>query len=257
MNQINKIEYLRKVERKLMRIAKYSLIGIGCDFLFVIFAGLFGWMKASGIAGLIAAMFPWIFVVFASIICLVVIIATLIKYAISILFYSFNDRKNGADNLFVALLATLFLLFLIPMLLMAVAPTPGRSKARDARRMSDMRQLASAQELYFSTNSLYLSARSIPDAINYYSTTTSEIKTFITPMDPEGGNVIPCEKEFPAFIYCGIDNTSNPARFCYYARLENGKKSGKEIFPYYVVSPSGIEYREKAPRTMDDCNNKP
>ena len=53
-----------------------------------------------------------------------------------------------------------------------------RSSARDARRQSDLRQISTAQELYYNDNAAYVSSASVPSGIGTY------LATF--PTDPQG-----------------------------------------------------------------------
>ena len=112
-----------------------------------------------------------------------------------------------------------------------------RSKARDARRQSDMRQLVSAQEMYYGYSDKYLTSAAYPAAIG----------TFLnpTPNDPGGGTAVSCSQADPAFVYCTIDNTHDPQKFCYYTRLESGE--------YFTSSHAGNFRRNTKPTTLDEC----
>lgn len=112
-----------------------------------------------------------------------------------------------------------------------------RSKARDARRQSDMRQLVSAQEMYYEENDKYLTSAAMPTAIGDYMPKVCS--------DPGGGTAIACSQPEPAFVYCAIDNTADAQKFCYYGKLENGG--------YYTASHNGNFKRSSAPETLDEC----
>jgi hypothetical protein len=148
----------------------------------------------------------------------------------------------------------LIALFVLGNIILPIS-TGGRSKARDAKRIADMNQLISAQEFYFKTNGSFFASKDIPKEISYYSATASKTEIFKIPLDPGGGNIIFCDQEDPAFIYCAIDNTTDPARFCYYARLENQKTIDNKAFRYFVATQAGWNYIGRAPKTLDDCDS--
>ncbi len=115
-----------------------------------------------------------------------------------------------------------------------------RAKARDARRMADMRQMVSAQEMYYGDNDQYLTSATLPAAISTYLNPL--------PADPGGGTVVACTQAAPAFIYCTIDNTASVQKFCYYARLEQNA-----TLPYFTSSNGGNFKKAAKPTSIDDC----
>ncbi len=80
-----------------------------------------------------------------------------------------------------------------------------RSKARDAKRQSDIQQIVVAQEMYYNDNEAYFST-STPDGIPTIGTYLSAID------DPQTGK-----------HYKWLDNTSCEQAFCAYTALESGK----------------------------------
>jgi hypothetical protein len=110
-----------------------------------------------------------------------------------------------------------------------------RSKARDARRLSDMRQLVSGQEMYYGENDRYLTSATFPAAIGTYITAT--------PKDPQGS------------AYGTVSNVADSSSFCYYAKLENPNTSSTgctEAAPcgYYTSTQGGNFYKTVAPTTL-------
>jgi prepilin-type N-terminal cleavage/methylation domain-containing protein len=87
-----------------------------------------------------------------------------------------------------------------------------RGNARDVNRKSDMRQIISAQELYYNDNSAYATSATLPTSIG----------SFLAPMpkDPT-----------PTKSYGWADNTGNSSTYCAWAQLEDGT--------YFAVSPAG------------------
>lgn len=103
-----------------------------------------------------------------------------------------------------------------------------RSKARDARRTSDIRQVATAQTMVYSDN-------------NTYTTSTGAIF-------PGMGTYLPNPPEDPIdtgnYIYTWMNNTActNAQMFCAYARLENaGTCSGGTPVQYFAASEKGAK----------------
>jgi prepilin-type N-terminal cleavage/methylation domain-containing protein len=115
-----------------------------------------------------------------------------------------------------------------------------RAKARDARRMADMRQLVSAQEMYYGTADQYLTSATMPTSISTYMNPV--------PADPGGGTVVACSQAAPAFVYCTYDNTAAVQKFCYYARLEQNAS-----LPYFTASHGGNFKKADKPTSIDDC----
>ena len=93
-----------------------------------------------------------------------------------------------------------------------------RAKARDAVRAADMRQVASAMELYYGDNDTYLSQAGVPTAIGTYMVAV--------PKDPKG-NV----------SYGWVSNAADNQQFCLYATMEN--KGTCTTTRYYTSSNKG------------------
>ncbi|MCP6726992.1 MAG: prepilin-type N-terminal cleavage/methylation domain-containing protein [Patescibacteria group bacterium] len=105
-----------------------------------------------------------------------------------------------------------------------------RSSARDARRQSDMRQVSTAQELYYNDNAAYMSSASAPSDIGTY------LATF--PTDPQGS------------AYGWADNSSDAQDYCAYATLE---KTGTDTV-YFVAGPNGAKEVDSASApTLASC----
>lgn len=116
-----------------------------------------------------------------------------------------------------------------------------RAKARDARRMADLRQMVSAQEMYYGDHDSYLESATMPTAID----------TYLNPMpeDPGGFSaVVACTDAAPQGVYCTYDNTGEGQKFCYYARLEQNATT-----PYFTASHAGNFKRLTAPSDIDEC----
>jgi len=93
-----------------------------------------------------------------------------------------------------------------------------RSKARDAVRQADMRQFASAMEMYYGDNDKYLQSAAAPTAIGTYMATA--------PKDPK-----------TKAAYGWVDNSSDDQKFCFYATMEN--KGSCTTTKYFASSNKG------------------
>lgn len=105
-----------------------------------------------------------------------------------------------------------------------------RAKARDAQRMSDMRQVVAAQEIFYGDQEAY--------ATSSASTTgTPAISSYLKALtDPQGSSK----------GYNWLDNTSCNQKFCAYATLEaSGTCSSIQ---YWLASEKG---------TQVQCNTAP
>lgn len=93
-----------------------------------------------------------------------------------------------------------------------------RAKARDAVRAADMRQIASAMELFYGDNDAYVSQAGVPTAIGTYMAAV--------PKDPKA-----------SANYGWVSNAADDQKFCLYATMEN--KGTCTTTRYYVSSNKG------------------
>ena len=105
-----------------------------------------------------------------------------------------------------------------------------RRSARDATRKADMRQLITAQEMYYGANDNYYQLAGFPAAIGTYMPST--------PNDPQTG-----------LDYGFISNAAagDAQFFCYYATLETTPVT------YYTSSHAGSFLKTAAPTTLATC----
>ena len=104
-----------------------------------------------------------------------------------------------------------------------------RKSARDATRKADMRQIITAQEMYYGANDEYFTAASYPAAIGTYMPKT--------PSDPGTGS------------YIWINNGADAQKFCAYAILEVPASPTT----YYTASYAGNFECNDAVPTLADC----
>ncbi len=100
-----------------------------------------------------------------------------------------------------------------------------RQSARNATRKADMRQLVSAQQLYYNQYDAFLTLNGYPPAIGTYM-----VKT---PQDPS-----------PTQTYGFVSNMGSPQTFCYFATLETTPTT------YYVASHAGNLTKTTAPSAL-------
>jgi len=107
-----------------------------------------------------------------------------------------------------------------------------RSKARDAKRQSDMRQLATAQEMYYGDNEKYVTT-ALPS-----TTGTPAIGAYLDPLqDPQGATK----------GYNWLANSTCDQFYCAYATLENGTNK------FFAVSQKGTKALLTAPTNGCAC----
>jgi len=115
-----------------------------------------------------------------------------------------------------------------------------RSKTRDAKRMSDIRQLQLALEFYYDANGTYPNIPQSSDASvceNRWPTLDTSLSPYISvPHDPLGPPV-----SYPA------------SRYCYFYNLKNGGQ-GYVIMAFQVESPTTAAKGEGATCYSDTTN---
>jgi type II secretory pathway pseudopilin PulG len=140
-----------------------------------------------------------------------------------------NWSKKAKIIITVVLLAALIPILIIGGIFVStvlVSMGGAREAARDAARKADMRQIVTAQEMYWSMNDQYYQSVNYPVSIPNFM--------MEMPTDPK--------TEGP---YGWVDNTGNNQKFCAFADLE---KDG-----YYVATHGGNGEVTSEPRTISDC----
>lgn len=95
-----------------------------------------------------------------------------------------------------------------------------RSKARDANRQSDIRQIGTAMEMKYDDSEAYVSSTVM---------LTTQLDPYLTtvPTDPQGGS------------YGWVSNTPDNQKYCTYATLENKGTCGTTR--YFAASHKGTK----------------
>jgi len=123
-----------------------------------------------------------------------------------------KEKKNGFT--LIELLVVIAIIGILAVLVL-VALGSARTKARDARRESDIRQIGLAMEMAYDDDQAYPTSATIPTSIA--SSTTTYLAA--VPSDPQGGS------------YGWTNNTGNNQIYCVSANLENG--------PYFRCTQDG------------------
>lgn len=118
--------------------------------------------------------------------------------------------------------------------------TGAKTRATDARRMSEISQIASALEAYYAANGSYpnISADSRPSPTGFNWSTLSSMLGVQLPVDPNnGGNVGNCS-QCGEYFYNGGDHAGQTFMLSTY--LDNSANStGSNQYGYYFSKPSG------------------
>lgn len=132
-------------------------------------------------------------------------------------------KKKGFSKGF-TLIELLVVIAIIGVLASIVLVSMGgaRQSARNAVRKADMRQIVSAEEMYYGANDDYYTCNGTGADCGALTWPTA-ISTYMvkTPTDPGTGTP-----------YVWVNNTGNPQQFCAYATLENP-------VVYYTASHAG------------------
>jgi prepilin-type N-terminal cleavage/methylation domain-containing protein len=105
-----------------------------------------------------------------------------------------------------------------------------RTKARDARRQSDIRQIVTAQEMYYGDTEAYYTEAGTDGAL------VGPISTYLSPVPKDPSTSVG---------YHWFDNTGtgNNQKFCVYATMESGK--------FFAGSNKGTRQLDAAPANLD------
>jgi type II secretion system protein G len=122
-----------------------------------------------------------------------------------------------------------------------------RSKARDAKRQSDIRQISLAMEMYYDDETQYpdidLTSASTPERLDSGFAISSYLDPL--PTDPGGGSHADCNDDSDQ-PYVAYDNMASTTHYCIYACLED--------LTYFVASQKGTKDLDTTAPSDLDCD---
>ena len=147
-------------------------------------------------------------------------------------------RKNNSGFTLIELLVVIAIIGLLSSIILA-SLNSARVKARDAKRITSIRQLQTALELYFDSNGSYPLDLSFPRDCSGSGTFQSALQPLVS-----GGFMsnIPTDPNFP----------NNPHPQCYYYQSNNNCNLGDPVHPYILIFRT-----ESAQLNYRSWNNEP
>ncbi|MBU1102381.1 prepilin-type N-terminal cleavage/methylation domain-containing protein [Patescibacteria group bacterium] len=146
-----------------------------------------------------------------------------------------NNQKIQTGFTLIELLVVIAIIGLLATIVL-VSLNSARIKARDARRQSDMHQIALAMEMYYDS----VSPSSYKDLPNGYATaipSASSISTYMNPVPLDPGNR----------TYYWSDGGSPTTSYCAWVLLENSTN-------YVLSNRNGTKVTSTVPSTLATCN---
>lgn len=159
----------------------------------------------------------------------------------------FSHSMNKKGFTLIELLVVIAVIGMLASIVL-VSLGPARARARDARRVSDIRQISTAMELCYGdascggNDSSYQAVASTGQG----PITTTSIGSYLNPLplDPGGGSTVctaDAAGEKAAGAYCGFP-TSAGASYCIYAMLSDGR--------WFAASEKGAQYMIAEPTAI-------
>lgn len=144
-----------------------------------------------------------------------------------------NKKQKGFT-----LIELLVVIAIIGMLAGIVMVSMGgaRSKARDAKRMSDVRQVVTAQVMVMGDDQAYASSTASTAGIVAIKNRVGTV--YLQAID---------DPQAPSKHYGWLSNTGDDSRFCAYAALENPSGS------YFTASDRGTTATTSVPTSLTSC----
>ena len=165
------------------------------------------------------------------------------------MFSLFGKPKNGAGFTLIELLVVIAIIGLLASIVL-VSLGGARAKARDAKRVSDIRQISLAMEMCLddatcsgAVGNYLVIAAGTPGRL-----TTAAIGAYLNPLpnDPGGGTATVCTGtgEMTAGAYCGWTSPAG-GEYCIFTKLNDTR--------VFVASEKGTQFMASAPASLPDC----
>ncbi|PKM91841.1 hypothetical protein CVU82_01380 [Candidatus Falkowbacteria bacterium HGW-Falkowbacteria-1] len=143
----------------------------------------------------------------------------------------FNQKKKAFT-----LIELLVVIAIIGILatLAVVALQQARSRARDSKRVADMKQVSTALELFFNENGRYPTTEEWESG-SITSSTTGEVFMYNIPSAPTPADGS-CLEASNTYVYTPVDNGASYAiDFCIGTQLSNLNSGGKQLIPGGII----------------------
>lgn len=148
---------------------------------------------------------------------------------------SLRNRSQGF-TLIELLVVIAIIGILVTVTIVAINPFGQISKARDAQRKSDLKQIQTALELYYQDNDSYPS--SIPSAGSSWPSTGEYLKKM--PKDPGGKLYYYLQSGSGYYLYASLDNVSDPQKCTSSGTPCGSTNCGTGVTCTYGVSSSNL-----------------
>jgi type II secretion system protein G len=139
------------------------------------------------------------------------------------MFFAKKKKKKKRGFTLIELLVVIAIIGILATIVL-VSLNTARAKARDARRSSDMHQIALAMEMFYDSNSS--SYPNIDDTVATIPTTSTALSPYMTPLpvDPGSSAYKWTDSATPAGCYCAWATLEVPTTTTYVVSNKNGTK---------------------------------
>ncbi|MFA5644648.1 MAG: type II secretion system protein, partial [Patescibacteria group bacterium] len=159
-----------------------------------------------------------------------------------------NNKTNKPAFTLVELLVVIAIIGVLATLAM-VSIQSARIKARDTKRIADIKQIQTALELFFNDNGLYPASTSVTSSINSGTKVYMEVYPQ-APTPPDGD----CTEESNQYVYteAGEDNGSYSVSFCIGSQSANLNSGDKCATPMGILNSSCSGEEEGVPEEEEE-----